>query len=267
MELEKVKIVAYKLGEKIRLKNLVEAYVGKVYANTGAEVLIHRANHSFIYVQNYGEVAFSDCDEPTIQAFLAFVAPFVDAPIADGSEYKEDFVIEVNPNQPIKFDYNSLQLPELNPDVIKIVMVNVCQSAVMDYFTALSESMLSETAQFTRELEMRGKVSISKTKLMKFIGKVLNAQNRVNDNLYFLDAPEIVWDNEYLGKINEGLGSTFKLKNRFRELESNLVNCDNSLRTLSQLIQHRNGNRLEWIIILLILFEVLQALFGKYFQF
>lgn len=263
--MEKVNIVAYKLGENIRLKNFTSAYKGAIYSSASTEILIQRGPNSFISVQSYGEIAFSDCDEGTIKEFIAMLAPFVERPTPKGVEYREDLLIEVNPGEKLKFDYNSLQVPEINADVIKIVMLNVSQSAVLDYFTELSRNLLLETGKYTRELELTGKLHITKRTLMKFIGRTLNTQSRIIDNLYFLDAPDTVWDNEYLSKINDGLALTFKLRPRFREVEYTLSNSDNSLRTLAQIIQTRVSHKMELVIIFLILFEVLNAMVEWFF--
>ncbi|MEY3442679.1 MAG: hypothetical protein RLZZ519_960 [Bacteroidota bacterium] len=260
MPSEKVNVVAYKLGENIRLKNFTSTYNGVIYSSSSTEVLIQRGLNSFISVQNYGEVAFSDCDEAVIKEFMNLLAPFVESPNPKGIEYKEDFLIEINPGEKLKFDYNSIQVPEINADVIKIVMLNVSQSAVLDYFSELSQNLLLETGKYTKELELSGKLHITKKTLMKFIGRTLNTQSRIIDNLYFLDAPDTVWDNEYLAKINDGLALTFKLRPRFREVEYTLANSDNSLRTLSQIIQTRESNKMELVIIFLILFEVLNLI-------
>jgi required for meiotic nuclear division protein 1 len=266
MNLEKVNIVAYKLGENIRLKQFAAAYPESIHSSSPIEVFIQRGDHSFISVQIHGEIAFSNCDDPTIQHFIEIVGEFVERPITGGKEYKEDFIIEVDPAQKLKFDFNSIQVPELNADVIKIVMLNVSQSTVLDYFTELSEALLMETGKYTRELELTGKLHITKSMLMKFIGKTLNTQSRIIDNLYFLDGPDTVWEDEYLSKINDGLALTFKLKTRFRELEYTLTNSDNTLRTLAQLIQNREGKRMELIIIFLILFEVLNLILDRVFD-
>lgn len=136
---------------------------------------------------------------------------------------------------------------------------------VLDYFTELSQDLLFETGKFTQELELTGKLSISKTRLMKFIGKTLNTQNRIIDNLYFIDAPDTVWENEYLSQINHGLSGVFNLKTRFREVEYTLKIIDNNLGVFAQLVQHRESKKLDIIIIFLIFFEILNALTRKLF--
>ncbi|HXC03181.1 MAG TPA: RMD1 family protein [Bacteroidia bacterium] len=265
MPIPKIKIVAYQLGESILIKSLKAAYTGSIYFSSATEVYIRLGETSFIYVQNYGEVAFSDCDEQTIQEFIAFAQGFVGTAVLSGKEYKEEFTILVSPGQSLLFSYTSMQVPEVTPDVIKIALLNVSQSVVLDYFTEQSQHLLAETGIFTRELEQRGKLSIPKTKLMKFIGKTLNTQNRIIDNLYFLDAPDTVWDIEYLSEINTGMSALFNLKTRFREVEYTLKIIDNNLRTFAQLVQHRDSNKMEVIIILLIFFEILNALISKHY--
>ena len=229
------------------------------------DLYIKKGDYSYIYVQNYGDVSFSDCDEKSIQDFISFLTPFIDVSTFTGKEYMEDFVVEINPDLPLSFGYNSMQVPEISADVIRIAMLNVNQSVVLDYFTELCQNILFETNKHTQELELRGKVGISKIKLMKLIGKTLNIQNRITDSLYFLDVPDTVWEVEYLSEINSGLSRTFNLKTRFKEIAYTLKIIDNNQQTFAQIVQHRDANKLEWIIILLIFFEVMNALFGKYF--
>lgn len=258
---KKINIVAYHLGEKINLEKFKAVYDGNIYSSTTTEIYIRLSEYSFIYVQNDGEVAFSDCDETTIFKFIALLKPFVNLPGLYGVEYKEDFMIEVDPNQVLHFGYNSVQIPELTPDAIKIVLLNISQSVVLDYFSDLSQNLLFETSTHAKELELKGKLTISKPQLLKFIGRTLGAQNRIVDNLYFLDAPDTVWDNEYLSQINLGLSRVFKLKTRFREIEYTLKIIENNLNAFTQLTQHHESKKLDHIIILLIFFEILYSIF------
>lgn len=260
---QKVKIVAYLIGEKIQMAELLATLTGVIYSSTSTEIFIHIEGNSYVYIQNYGEISFANCSETIINEYIAMVLPFVTNRMVLPKQYKEDFVIEVDSSHHINFRYTSIQVPEINGDVIKIVMLNVSQSVVLDYFTDLSLGLLRNTSQFTLELELKGKLGIAKKELMRFIGKALNTQNRIIDNLYFIDAPDTVWENEYLAKINTGLSRTFDLKTRFREVEYTLKIIDNNLRTFAQLVQHRDSNKLEWIIIFLILFEILNIIFEK----
>ena len=266
MIVKKLWLVAYQLGEKINLINFRDAYegLGVVCSSSTNELFIKKGANSYLYIQNSGEVAFSDCSEITIVEFLEIIYPFVDLPIPVGKEYKEEFIIEVDPDQQMCVDYNSIRLPDVNADVLKIALLNVSQSVALDYFTELSQNFLTQTTKFTLELEKSGKLGISNKELMKFIGRTLNTQNRIIDNLYFIDAPDTVWESKNLSEVNNSLSRIFNLKTRFREVEYTLKIIDNNLRTFSQLVQHRDNKKMELTVIVLILFEVLNAIAGKF---
>ena len=257
----KINSVAYHLGEKIVLDKFRAVYDGPIYSSTPTEIYIQLSEYSFIYIQSDGEVAFSDCNEITILKFIDLIKRFVHLPSLHSIEFKEDFIIEVVPNQPIYFGYNFIQIPDPTPDAIKIVLLNINQSVVLDYFSVLSQNLLLETSMHAKELELKGKLTISKPQLLKFIGRALGTQNRIVDNLYFLDAPDTVWDNEYLSQINLGLSRVFKLKTRFKEIEYTLKIIENNLTVFSQLTQHLEIKKLDYIIIILIFFEILYSIF------
>jgi uncharacterized Rmd1/YagE family protein len=80
-----------------------------------------------------------------------------------------------------------------------------------------------------------------------------------------LDEPDFIWEDEALNKLNQGLRDIFDIRARFRELDYRLQNVKDNLGVLTELVHHRDSNRLEWIIIFLILFEVLNVIIGQIF--
>ena len=104
------------------------------------------------------------------------------------------------------------------------------------------------------------KISISKTNLLKYIGKVLNVKNSIVDNLYILDDPNIVWDNEDLNLLNRQLKTNFDINTRFKDLDYRLQIVENNLKLFTDVLNVRESNRLEWVIIILIILEIIIAL-------
>ena len=84
MILQKIKIVAYWLGGNIDIKKLKQVYVGKIHSGSSTEIFIKKGDCSYICVQNYGDVSFSDCDEKSILEFISFLKPFIDVPVLTG---------------------------------------------------------------------------------------------------------------------------------------------------------------------------------------
>ena len=151
----------------------------------------------------------------------------------------------------------------LDEKVIRIAMFNLAQSVALDYYHDVSENLLTEIKGFTRDLETTGKLSLGRKNMMKFIGKALNTQNDIADNIYIFDAPDLVWDDEYLDKLHIGLMKHFDLRVRFSEIEYTLRIIEDNLSVFREISHQRESSILEWIIIALILVEVFDLIISK----
>jgi required for meiotic nuclear division protein 1 len=114
-------------------------------------------------------------------------------------------------------------------------------------------------------LELSGKLSISRKNMLKFVGRALNTQNDIADNIYIFDAPEQVWDDEYLDKLHRGLKKHFDLHIRFSEVEYTLRIIEENLSVFREISNQTENSTLERIVILLILVEVLNLVISKLF--
>lgn len=128
---------------------------------------------------------------------------------------QEDFIIEKKEILHPEFLYNSLSVSEINDDIIRIAILQVAQSLALDFYQDVAQQLFDDTVHLTNQLETYGRLKISKRKLLKFIGKTLNTKNRIIDNLYIYDTPPVVWEDETLGKVNDGLTKTFDISIRF----------------------------------------------------
>lgn len=148
--------------------------------------------------------------------------------------------------------------------VIRVTMLNLGQSVALDHYNGLSENLLTEIKGFTNDLQSTGRLNINRKNMMKFIGRALNTQNDIADNIYIFDAPEQVWENEYLDTLHQGLMKHFDLKVRFSEIEYTLRIIQSNLSVFREISNQRESNRLEWIIVILILIEVFDLFISKF---
>jgi uncharacterized Rmd1/YagE family protein len=101
--------------------------------------------------------------------------------------------------------------------------------------------------------------------MLRFIGRALNTQIDIAENIYIFDAPDLAWDDEYLDKLHHGLIKHFDLKVRFSEVEYTLKIIEDNLTVFRELSHQRESNLLEIIIIILILFEVFHLIISNLF--
>ena len=93
--------------------------------------------------------------------------------------------------------------------------------------------------------------------------RTLLLKNRIAENIYVFDSPPETWEDESLNKIDNELKRTFDLQVRVRTISEGLAIIKDNLELFRGLMQYRNSNILEWIIILLILVEVLNLFVEK----
>ena len=133
----------------------------------------------------------------------------------------------------------------------------------MDHYHEVTENLLTEIKVFTRDLETKGKLSLNRKNMLKFIGKALNTQIDIADNIYIFDAPELVWEDEYADQLHKGLMKYFDLRVRFSEIEYTLKIIEDNLSVFREISNQRESNLLEWIVIILILLEVFDLMISK----
>ena len=196
----------------------------------------------------------------SINQVLASMEPFSNNYLSE--KLSEEVEVLIQPNS-LKVDFNHIELPELNNDMVRLVMLNVSQSVALDRYSDITYDLLEETNKHTLYLEKKGKLDISGNKLKRFIGRTLNIKNRISENLYIFDSPDSTWENEQLNQLNQDLKQTFDLKDRYRLIHDRIEIIKENLELFKDIMDHKESSRLEWIIIILIVIEVFDMFLTK----
>jgi required for meiotic nuclear division protein 1 len=260
-----MKVQAFQVAESFNIKKLKTDFKAELHTATATELFYHfEDSNRYLYVMNFGVVVFCNYDEIPKSEFLRFVKPYAENWLE--LDIFEDYFIEVNDKvnkSKVKSDTVMLAEP-VSPEAMQIIMLNVGQSCALEYYEILTEGMLDSTKKHILELEKNGKFSISKKNLLKFIGKVLNVKNSIIDNLYILDDPASVWDDEDLAFLNRNLKANFDTNQRFKDLDYRLQIVEDNLTLFTDILQHRESAMMEYIIIILILIEVVNIFVGRH---
>ncbi len=258
-----LKVEAFQIAEQINIKSFRGEFTAEPQFATNYELFYVLEHNKYLYVLNYGVVVFVDHSEVEKSDFIRFLKNYCEKTVSE--DFKEDLMVDVNPQRKLTFDYTSLIVPELNADVVRVIMLNTAQSVALETYEALGDNILEGTKRFAQELERAGKVKISPKNLLRFIGRTINVKNSIIDNLYVFNSPDVVWESEYLSKLDHGLREMFDINTRFRALDYELRVVQDNLELFTDLLQNRESTRLEWIVIGLIFVEVLNLIFGKLF--
>lgn len=255
-----LKVVAYQVANTINIKASKQQLQWQLLFQDSDELFYQSSQEKFIYLFQYGMVSFFNLTEEEIHEVLGIIKPYCDTYFKE--KIVEDVKVEIIPNT-LQVNFETIQLPELNSEMIRLVMLNASQSVALNQYSEITERLIVETNEHTKYLENKGKLDISGNKLKRFIGKILNIKNKISENLYIFDSPEITWEDEQLNKLNSELKKTFDLKDRYHIIHDRIEIIKENLELFKDIMDHRESSRLEWIIIILILVEVVDMFIIK----
>jgi uncharacterized Rmd1/YagE family protein len=259
-----VKLHAFLVSNQIDIKGIKSFFDIKPIADSSSE-LFYGFDGKYQYYCNYGVIVFSGYHEEEMKYGIKAVTAYMKDPAAAWS--RDEFQIRVEQGQDTFFEFAEAVVGKMDDKVVRVAMLNLAQSVALDYYHSVSENLLTQVKGFADQLETTGKLKISRNKMHRFLGKALNTQNDIAENIYIFDAPDLTWEDEYLDKFHQGLMKHFDLKIRFSEIEYTLRIIENNLTVFREIIHQRDSNVLEFIVILLILVEVFDLFITKIMNF
>lgn len=255
-------VVAYHLGKRIKLKTVRNKLNCKILKTEHSFLLYKLNEQSFCYLKDYGSIVFINTDEKLVKENIELI---LDAAIFIDDFPSEKFVLQENKEEGFHVGFDTITIPEFTVDIAHMVMLNLGQSVALDNYFEMSLALLESTKIYASELENKGKIKLTRRKMKKFIGKTMNLKNSIAENLFIFDTSNLSWTTKDLGKLDYQMREELEIVTRHHGLQHNLNVVSENLDFFKDILQHRHSSMLEWIIIILILFEIAQVLFEKIF--
>jgi uncharacterized Rmd1/YagE family protein len=260
-----VKLSAIRVAAQLDLKDIRNHIDQKAEVDISYELFYETGTDRYEYFFSYGVVVFSNYTESEIATTVEKIKGCLKNPVA---WIREDYSILVTGGgdsiedangSGMKFEFDHLTVNRFNSKIARTAMSNLAQSVALDHYHQLSDTLLAEVRGFTNNLAATGHLRINRRNMLKFIGRALNTQNDIADNIYIFATPEQVWSDPSLDPIHQGLLKHFDLRVRVSEIEYTLRIIEDNLKVFLQISNQRESNLLEWIIIILILIEILDV--------
>ncbi len=173
----------------------------------------------------------------------------------------QDYPLSIDPDlpTPFKIDNEKITLKEYSLIQLQIIAHVISQSVALDLY----EQKLSDYYERSRDLiDTADTYSIFKrTKLARFAKQLVLIRHDMVIDLYLLDKPDILWENEDAEMLYNRLASVLELKSRFDVVEYKLSSIKDDIVMVMDLTNHNHSSFLEWIIIILIAVEIVMGLY------
>lgn len=153
--------------------------------------------------------------------------------------------------------FSEVQLKELTLDKLRIVSLALAQSVALDHFEAAVSQAMARFQPVVAALSRSGKLAPPHREVLRLVGFAMEVRAAVLDNLTLFDDPPETWESEALAHLDSDLYDQFDLEERLGAIREKLAYLHDAGATFLGLLDTRKNHRLEWIVILLILFEIL----------
>ena len=166
----------------------------------------------------------------------------------------------------LHFHYNINSQPRIYNDVITLrgssdmVKLTISHAIAQSVKLALFEELIEETIQGTRQiptvLAETGKIQMPRKAINQKIGQLFIMRINVNLVSNVLDTPEIFWSEPALEPIYTAIRGYLEINQRVEVLNQRTSVLSDLLDMLKDHQNSRHGEQLEWIVIILIAFEI-----------
>jgi uncharacterized Rmd1/YagE family protein len=252
---------SYHLSDKFILRNLENIFQQvPVSTDLTRAAFKNRNADGYFFIFNFGTICFfntSKEEQKQITDLLATKYPM----LQHGKEW-DDFTLEIAPGkrQQVHVGFNKVTLNAVTFERADVIALLLAESVTLDFYESLADDLLEKSFVTAEVLNKTGRLPGSIRDINRSIGLSMSTKQLIVSNLYLLDKPDVLWDDEILEKLYRGLFRNFEVRERFMAIEFKLKTLQDNMALIGSLINNRKAEHLEVTIIILILIEI--ALFG-----
>ena len=149
-----------------------------------------------------------------------------------------------------------IYLRTLEPERLVVIADALAKSAALARDEHEVAAVFDAIEPFARKLALKGRTPAARRRILKHIGNALLVQHRVSGRVAVEEKPDVLWDRPDLGRLYSRLEDEYELKERADALNRKLAVVAETAKALTDLIDTERSIRLEIIIVLLIVSEI-----------
>lgn len=177
--------------------------------------------------------------------------------------YEDDYSLEVSPDEEPAINNDMMLVHEQKKYHTDLVATVIAKSVSLDKSEVEVDALLDKIEAVVHNLS-QGNLGVSDSELARMTSEILTFRLDALSSLRLLDNPDITWDNEEASALYQELLVLFELKERYENLRHKTETLMDITDAFSGLAHAKRGTRLEWIIIILIAFEIVLSLYEMF---
>ncbi|MHC0038289.1 RMD1 family protein [Pseudoneobacillus sp. C159] len=216
-----------------------------------------------VLVFSFGSIVFINGSGPDERVdFLNFIRTFEpDIDMKKVDRYFDDYTLLIGETKKIEFTDEYVVVPEFEVFYPELISTVLAKSVALEKTEEQLGKILDKLETMIDRLE-KGKMRVGNKELARTMSKIVRHEYNTIAYIMILDKPDVTWTSTVARDFYDQMMEFFELNDRYKILKSKteiLYNIMDGFSTISHSIR---GLFVEWIIVILILFEIILTLLG-----
>ena len=247
------------LGERLDLRALGGA---NALATSPLAVAVQGGGVAVLF--RYGVAVFFDVAAMEEVSFLERLRPFVTRPYERPET--EEVGIAVEPQAKDGVRPGSVVFEGCTIERLQLVADLLSKSVLLALYEARVSAEFYRVEPLAADLAEQGRIPGQERALLKNIGAMLLIESRMVGRAEISEKPELLWEQPGLESLFVRLQDEFEIRERHLALERKMNLLSHTAQSVQQLISARHSIRVEWYIVILIVFEIILTLYELFIR-
>ncbi|WGS64194.1 RMD1 family protein [Marinitoga aeolica] len=228
--------------------------------------LILNYNQKDVHIYQFGSFVFFNFLDKEIKEFINYLEKLLEIEIK--TKFEDELTINIVEDIDKNFymDNNNeilfIKKEIISSEIYALISLSISQSVALERYEQLSddleediEKIINKYNKYKHFLPIMRNVAI---------GKALNlikTRHEIISDIMILDKPSITWEWNVYDELYEILARFFELTRRYKILSHKLDSALESYTVLNEINEGARANFLEFLIVVLIVFEIIMAFF------
>lgn len=217
-------------------------------------LILEPERQRYVFISRFGAMVFWNCTDEIVREILDACGRLPGS-LQRIEQVVDEMTIHIGSGSDT-VTFNEVDLRELTLEKMKIISLAFGQSVALDHLELEVARVLKRYEPVVAELHKSGQLILSPKEVMQMIGFSYEVRSAVLANLTLFDSPPETWESEVLAHLDSQLYDYFDLEERVSAINQKLRYLNDLQTMMMDILHQRNSERLEWIVIILIFFEI-----------
>ena len=232
-----------------------------VLSGSALSSLLKNTENKHVYMYNFGSLVFINMAFNEIQDMVKYLKTIDKTmKIDDIQKFSDDYRLEVRADYEYSLGNETMTASLFEKYYMDIISMILAKSISLEMVEYETDKLLDNIEDVIGFLE-QGKLNMSDKQLAKTTAKVIRFKYNTISNLMLFEKPSAAWNNEDIEKFFMEMMNLFDIEDRYSKITRKTEILRNITEVFGSLSHEKRATKLEVIVVLLILFEVILALF------